>query len=223
MRKDGFDRRSVLTATTALGAAGLLPRGALAQAAAPASRPAAALPARGEFVVRGAHVLSMDDKIGDLPGGDVHVRDGAIVAVAASVNAPGAQVIDGKGMICMPGFVDTHWHHWTTFLRPLMRADDPKRTYFPVTFAVGLHYTPEDSYRAVRLGLAEALSAGVTTTHNWAHNVRSPAHADAEVQAMRDAGMRGRFAYGPPSACRTTSRWISPTGRGSSATSARTT
>jgi cytosine/adenosine deaminase-related metal-dependent hydrolase len=78
-----------------------------------------------------------------------------------------------------------------------MRADDPKRTYFPVTFALGLHYAPQDSYRAVRLGLAEALSAGVTTTQNWAHNVRSPAHADAEVQAMRDSGLRGRFAYGP--------------------------
>jgi 5-methylthioadenosine/S-adenosylhomocysteine deaminase len=197
MRKDGINRRTILTGTTALGATGLLPRGALAQASAPASRLAASLPARGEFVVRGAYVLSMDDKIGDLPSGDVHVRDGAIVAVAANVQAPAAQVIAGKGMICMPGFVDTHWHLWTSFLRPVMRADDPKRTYFPVTFALGLHYTPEDSYRNVRLGLAEAISAGVTTTHNWAHNVRSPAHADAEVKAMRDAGIRGRFAYGP--------------------------
>src|SRR5262249_8809246 len=100
-------------------------------------------------------------------------------------------------VICLPGFVGTHWHHWTTLLRPVMQADDPKRTYFPVTFALGLHYTPDDSYRAVRLGLAQALAAGVTTTHNWAHNVRSPAHADAEVKAMRDSGLRGRFAYGP--------------------------
>lgn len=201
MRKDeikqGIDRRGILTGSTALGAAAVLPGRALAQATTPATGPAASLPARGEFVVRGAHILSMDDKIGDFPAGDVHVRNGAIVAVAASVNAPGAQTIEGKGMICMPGFVDTHWHHWTSFLRPVMRADDPKKTYFPVTFALGLHYTPQDSYRAVRLGLAEAISAGVTTTHNWAHNVRSPAHADAEVKAMHDAGIRGRFAYGP--------------------------
>jgi cytosine/adenosine deaminase-related metal-dependent hydrolase len=193
MSQNTFDRRTVLTASTALGAAALLPRQALAQS----NGTDTSLPARGEFVVRGAHVLSMDDKIGDLPVGDVHVRDGAIVAVAAHVTAPNAQVIEGKGMICMPGFVDTHWHHWTTFLRPVMRADDPKHTYFPVTFALGLHYTPEDSYRSVRLGLAEALSAGVTTTHNWAHNVRSPAHADAEVKAIRDGGLRGRFSYGP--------------------------
>ena len=195
MLEDQFDRRTVLTATTALGAAALLPGRAAAQGGAPSS--GSTLPPRGEFVVRGAQVLSMDERVGDLAAGDVHVRDGAIVAVGASVAAPGAEVIDGKGMICMPGFVDTHWHHWTTFLRPVMRADDPKRTYFPVTFALGLHYTPDDSYRSVRLGLAEALSAGVTTTHNWAHNVRSPAHADAEVRAMRDSGLRGRFAYGP--------------------------
>ena len=125
MRKQLVDRRTVLTATTALTAASLLPRTAFAQPA-PAS-----LPARGEFVVRGAHVLSMDDKIGDFAAGDVHVRDGAIVAVAAGLNAPGAQTLDGKGMICMPGFVDTHWHHWTSFLRPVMRTDDPKTDLFP--------------------------------------------------------------------------------------------
>jgi cytosine/adenosine deaminase-related metal-dependent hydrolase len=192
MRKEtGIDRRTVLTATTALTAASLISSRAFAQ-----TPSAAALPSRGEFVVRGAHVLSMDDAIGDLPSGDVHVRDGAIVAVAANVNAPGATIIDGKGTICMPGFVDTHWHHWTSFLRPEMRADNPKRTYFPVTFGLGVHYTPEDSYYSVRLGLSQAIAAGITTTHNWAHNVRSPAHADAELRAMREMGIRGRFAYG---------------------------
>ena len=190
-----LSRRTMLAGTSLLSAAALLPARAFAQSAPSSSTPS--LPARKEFVVRGAQVLTMDDALGDFAQADVHVRDGAIVAVGANVNAPGAELVDGKGMICMPGFVDTHWHHWTTFLRSVMRADDPKKTYFPVTFALGLHYTPEDSYRAVRLGLAEAVSAGVTTTHNWAHNVRSSAHADAEVQAMRDAGLRARFAYGP--------------------------
>ncbi|MBO0766308.1 MAG: amidohydrolase family protein, partial [Hyphomicrobiaceae bacterium] len=135
--------------------------------------------------------------LGDFPAGDVHVRDGAIVAVAAHANAPDAQVLDGRGTICMPGFVDTHWHLWTSVFRPYVRADVADRGYFPVTARLGPLMTPEDSYRSVRLGLAEALSAGVTTVHNWAHNVRSPEHADAELSAMRDTGIRGRFAYGP--------------------------
>ncbi len=198
MFKTSIDRRSILTGTTAFGAASLLPRRVLAQATAPAARPGASLPARGEFVVRGAYVLSMDDKIGDLESGDVHVRDGTIIAVGEDIEAPNAQEIDGEGMICMPGLIDTHWHHWTSVLRPLMRQGDPKLTYFPVTAACGVVYTPEDSYRSVRLGTMQALAAGVTTTQNWAHNVRSPAHADAEMGAMRDAGIRGRFAYGNP-------------------------
>lgn len=186
-----INRRTVLAGSTLLGAAGMLARRAQAQAQ-------AALPARGEFVVRGAHVLTMDPVLGELPSGDVHVRDGGIVAVAANIAAPGAEPIDGRGTICMPGFVDTHWHLWTSVLRPVMRQDDPQRGYFPVTNRLGMHYTPEDSYRSVRLGLAEAISAGVTSTQNWAHNVRSPAHADAEIRAMRDMGIRGRFAYGNP-------------------------
>ena len=107
-------------------------------------------------------------------------------------------MIDGRGMICMPGLVDTHWHLWTSVCRPVVSHDDPARGYFPVTAKLGPHFTPEDSYRSVRLGLAEALSAGITTTQNWAHNMRSPAHADAEMRAMRDMGIRGRFAYGNP-------------------------
>jgi 5-methylthioadenosine/S-adenosylhomocysteine deaminase len=194
-----IDRRGILTGSTALGVAGFMSQRAFAQAGPDVPvGPAAALPARGEFVVRGAHVLTMDPALGELPSGDVHVRDGAIVAVGANVAAPGAEAIDGRGAICMPGFVDTHWHLWTSLFRPIVRQDDPRYGYFPVTSRLGAHMTPEDSYRSVRLGLAEALSAGVTTVHNWAHNVRSPAHADAELAAMRDAGMRGRFAYGTP-------------------------
>jgi 5-methylthioadenosine/S-adenosylhomocysteine deaminase len=162
-----------------------------------AAGPRAALPSRGEFVIRSANVLTMDPAIADLASGDVHVRNGAIVAVGPNLNAPGATVIPANGMICMPGFIDTHWHLWTSLFRPYVRADVDALGYFPVSNRLGQLMTPEDSYRAVILGSAEALSAGVTTVHNWAHNVRSPDHADGEMAAMRDAGIRGRFAYGP--------------------------
>jgi cytosine/adenosine deaminase-related metal-dependent hydrolase len=188
----------MLKGATALGAWAATANAALAQQAPTRSAkgPSAPLPPRGEFVIRGATVLTMDPKVGDLPTGDVHVRDGAIVAVAPKIDAS-AQVLEGRGMICMPGFIDTHWHLWTSLFRPFVRADVAEVGYFPVSNRLGQQMTPEDSYRAVILGVAEALSAGVTTVHNWAHNVRSPDHADGELAAMRDAGIRGRFAYGP--------------------------
>jgi 5-methylthioadenosine/S-adenosylhomocysteine deaminase len=199
MRRHQLSRRGVLAGATALAAASLAPTRIAAQTRAPVTGRFDALPARGEFVVRGAHVLTMDPALGDLPSGDVHVRNGAIVAVAPSVPAPGAEVIDGRDMICMPGLIETHWHHWTNVCRPLVRNDAPATLgYFPITAKFGPHYQPLDSYRSARLGLCEALSAGITTTHNWSHNTRSPAHADAEIRAMDEIGIRGRFAYGIP-------------------------
>ena len=200
MSEQKVDRRTVLKAAV-LAAISLVSGPLLAQAGSggnpKAGRSAKELPGRGEFVIRGATVLTMDARIGDFARGDVHVRDGAIVAVAREINAPVASSIDARGMICMPGFIDTHWHLWTSVCRPIIRIDDPKLDYFPVTNRLGPHFTPEDSYRSVRLGLSEALSAGATTVHNWAHNIVTPDHADAELRAMRDMGLRGRLAYGP--------------------------
>lgn len=197
MNERKVDRRTILKAAAAFAATSLAGCSPLQTADSRGGQSAKALPRRGEFVIRGATVLTMDAGIGDLARGDVHVRDGAIVAVAENINAPTASSIDASGMICMPGFIDTHWHLWTSVFRSVIRIDDPKRGYFPVTNALGRYLTPDDSYRSVRLGLSEALSAGATTVHNWAHNVRTPDHADAELRAMRDMGLRGRFSYGP--------------------------
>jgi 5-methylthioadenosine/S-adenosylhomocysteine deaminase len=193
-----LSRRRLMRAAAAVAAA-LTPQRLFAQPAVrTAATPGAPLPARGELVIRGATVLTMDPAVPDLAGGDVHVRDGAIVAVAPKIDAAAAQVIDGAGMICIPGFVDTHFHMWNALLRPFVRADVPALGYFPVTARLGPLMEPEDSYRSVRLAAADAIAAGITTVHNWSHNTRSPEHAAAELSAMRDMGMRGRFAYGTP-------------------------
>src|SRR6516164_9758604 len=183
----------------ALGTAVVMPQQLLGQQAPrTAGILGASLPARGELLIRGATVLTMDPAVPNLAVGDVHVRDGTILAVAQRIETPTALAIDGSGTICIPGFVDTHFHLWNSMLRLYVRADVPSLGYFPVTARLGPLMGPEDSYRSVRLGASEALAAGVTTLHNWAHNTRSPEHADAELSAMRDMGVRGRFAYGTP-------------------------
>ncbi len=193
-----LSRRRLLQGASALATATLAPGRLFAQPVRSAAAPGAPLPARSELLIRGATVLTMDPAVADLAGGDVHVRDGSIIAVAQRIEAPGAQVIDGTGMICIPGFVDTHFHMWTSAFRLFIRADVPALGYFPVTARLGTLMEPEDNYRAARLAAVDAISAGITTIHNWAHNTRSPEHADAELSAMRDTGIRGRFAYGTP-------------------------
>ena len=199
MTASKFSRRRLVQAAAVSATAALMPRALPAQQAPHgAAAPSPSLPARGEFLIRGATVLTMDPAVPDLAGGDVHVREGTIVSVAQKIEMPSAEAIEGTGMICIPGFVDTHFHLWNSMLRLYVRADVPALGYFPVTARLGPLMGPRDSYRSVRLGVAEALAAGVTTVHNWSHNTRSPEHANAELSAMREMGIRGRFAYGTP-------------------------
>ncbi|MDH3442536.1 MAG: amidohydrolase family protein [Deltaproteobacteria bacterium] len=155
---------------------------------------AAHLPPRSEFVVRDAYVMSMDPKVGDLSRGDVHVRNGEIVAVGTAVAAPGVEAIDGRSMIALPGFVDTHFHLWNCFVRGVVGDGD--MDYFPVMSRIGPDITPDIAYRSVRLGITEALYSGLTTVHDWSHNLSTPAHADAEIRALRESGIRSLFSYG---------------------------
>jgi 5-methylthioadenosine/S-adenosylhomocysteine deaminase len=193
-----LSRRRLMQGVAAAATGVLMPQRPFAQTPRGAAVSGVPLPARSEFVIRGATVLTMDPAVPDLIGGDVHVRDGALTAVAQKIEAPAAQVLDAAGMICIPGFIDTHFHMWNALFRPFVRADVPALGYFPVTARLGPLMQPEDSYRSVRLAASDALAAGITTVHNWSHNTRSPAHADAELSAMREMGLRGRFAYGTP-------------------------
>ena len=49
--------------------------------AAPQPQGAPKLPARANVIIRNAYVMTMDKDVGDLKDADLHVRDGAIVAI----------------------------------------------------------------------------------------------------------------------------------------------
>ena len=74
-REFGITRRNLIGTAAAIGAVtAFVPRATMA-----------ALPGRNAFVVRNAHVVTMDPSLGDLDRGDVHVRNGEIIAVGRDV------------------------------------------------------------------------------------------------------------------------------------------
>jgi dihydroorotase len=40
--------------------------------------------------------------------GDLLIRDGTIAAIAPRIDSPEGEVIDGTGLVCMPGAIDAH-------------------------------------------------------------------------------------------------------------------
>jgi cytosine/adenosine deaminase-related metal-dependent hydrolase len=185
-----MSRRHLLRAAAVLAASGAAPGSGFA---AP-SQGAPALPARGAFVIRNAYVMTMDEA-GDIANADVQVANGVIVAVGQNLKAPGVTVIGGQGMIVLPGLVETHWHMWNTLLRS-MSGDKPDLGYFRSTAMLGQKFLADDMYQGTRLACAEAINNGITHVHDWCHNIRSPDYADADLKALRESGLRGRFSYG---------------------------
>jgi cytosine/adenosine deaminase-related metal-dependent hydrolase len=187
-----FRRRELLAGAGAIGAMGIMPSPLFA---AGEPHPATPLPPRGELLIRKAYVMTMDPALGDIPDGSVHIKNGRIMAVGKDLQAPAARVIDGAAMIVMPGLVDTHWHMWNTLYRSFS-GDQQSEGYFATVARFGQQMTPDDMYQSTRLAAAEAINSGITTVHDWCHNARGRAHAEADVRALREAGLRGRFSYG---------------------------
>jgi cytosine/adenosine deaminase-related metal-dependent hydrolase len=112
------------------------------------------------------------------------------------VAAGSTNVIDARGKIVIPGLVDTHRHLWQSVLR-YVGADWTIAQYAAAAFGeLGPRYTPDDMYVAVRLGLAEAVDAGVTQVFDWNHNLNTPDHADETVHAHADSHARVILGYG---------------------------
>ena len=201
-RRDFLNRAGHVGALASLG---LVAQAGMLSSALAAGKPqrgsargvAGSLPKRGEYLVRGGYVLTMDDKLGDLPDADVHIKNGAIVAVGKALRVPGAEVIDARGMLVLPGLIETHWHMWNTLLRS-MSGDVQARGYFPLSEALGKVFTPRDMYLGAMLSSAEALNSGITTVHDWCHNTQTPEHVDQDILALQDSGIRARFGYGYP-------------------------
>ncbi|HEX3515357.1 MAG TPA: amidohydrolase family protein [Trebonia sp.] len=154
----------------------------------------------GNLLIRGGYVLTMDSA-GDLPGGDIHLRDGVIRQIGTNLDVPEADVIDASGKIVIPGLVDTHWHMWNTLLRGMSDGrptpDGPDRSgYFATCVGIGRHFLPADTYAGTRLAAAEAIDAGITTVHDWAHNIRGLDWAESGLRALGESGLRARFSYG---------------------------
>jgi cytosine/adenosine deaminase-related metal-dependent hydrolase len=158
------------------------------------------------YLIKNGIIMSMDPGVGNLLRGDVLVEGKKIAAIGANLNAGGADVIDARGRIVMPGFVDTHHHQFETALRSFLAngilindqsgsasANPSYFEYILLTFAPV--YRPQDVYISELFGGLSQLDDGVTTVHDVSQIHHSPAHSDAAIRALIDTGRRAAFGY----------------------------
>jgi cytosine/adenosine deaminase-related metal-dependent hydrolase len=161
----------------------------------------AAVDARDRILLKGGTIVSMDAKVGDLAQGDVLIEGKKIAAIAPTLNAADAQVIDAHDTIIVPGFVDCHRHSWEAPLRRINPNSPTLADYSNAThLSFAKAYRPQDHYSSHYLTAVGCIDSGITCVIDNSHNSRSADHSDAAVEALIDSGVRAVHASGPPTA-----------------------
>lgn len=149
-------------------------------------------------LIHSVTAVTVDAETGTVDDAFIVFEGDKLVSVGkACGNPPPCDVIiDGTGMIAVPGLINAHTHLWQTALKGL-GADWAGMDYFKYvhsTFAPA--FEPEDSRSSELLGALGQINAGTTTVFDWCHNNRTPEHSDASLQGLAESGIRTIFGHG---------------------------
>lgn len=154
------------------------------------------------LLIRGARVLTMDAQNREWDEADILIEGSRISAIEPGLGVPaGAEIIEAKGMLAMPGLINAHVHSPANFMRgtldglPLelfMLYEVPPLTERPPT--------KRAAYIRTLLGAIEMLKLGITAVMDDAFFVPhpTPETIDGVMEAYRDAGMRATVALDQP-------------------------
>jgi 5-methylthioadenosine/S-adenosylhomocysteine deaminase len=146
-----------------------------------------------ELLVTNGTVVTMDAARTVVERGAVAIADGRILEVgpAAEVEArhPGAERIDARGGIVLPGLINAHTHAAMVLFRGLADDLDLMDWLEGHIFPAEAKYVDEDFVRAgTRLACLEMLRGGTTTMVDLYY------YEDAVAEEVERCGMRGVLA-----------------------------
>jgi cytosine/adenosine deaminase-related metal-dependent hydrolase len=153
----------------------------------------------GKYLFTGGQVATLDDELGDFGKGAVFVENGTIKFVGdvadVPIEAADADIIDTTDGIVIPGLVDTHRHVSMSLTRGL-GADQALFHFLSNTYLRWLPATSvEDMHTSALVGALEAIDSGVTTILDSSESFHSGSHAEAELQGLKDSGIRAFFCF----------------------------
>jgi cytosine/adenosine deaminase-related metal-dependent hydrolase len=144
-----------------------------------------------DLLLRGGHVVTMDDAGNEHPDGWVLVRDGLVAEVGGGAEPACDDRLDVGGALVTPGLVNTHHHLYQTLTRA--RAQDSTLFEWLVElYPVWAGLDAEAEYAAARTGLAELARSGCSTIfdHHYVFPRGRSGILEAELQAARELGVR---------------------------------
>lgn len=140
------------------------------------------------LLIKGAAIITLDRE-NRVFKGDVFLEGGRIRALGESLTGreyKSAEVIQARGRVLLPGFVQTHIHLCQTLFRgaadDLSLIDWLTKRIWPMEAA----HTAESIYASARLGIAELIRGGTTC----ALTMETVRHTEAVFTAVEESGLR---------------------------------
>ena len=151
------------------------------------------------ILIEHAVVVSMDPERRIFGDGSVLIDGERIVQAGRAVDVrpprPPDRVIDGRGTLVLPGFIDTHAHLSEHLSRGLMPDEIPVDRYVPDWYVpLYASITPEEEAAAAQLACLEMLRTGTTTFCEAGTLFDVPAVARA-VDAVGLRAILGRWTW----------------------------
>ncbi|MCL2878775.1 MAG: putative aminohydrolase SsnA [Treponema sp.] len=131
--------------------------------------------------------------------------DGAIIAETGDTRAlrekyPGAEYIDAKGRLVMPGFINTHMHYYSTFARGMNLGGKPATTFGEILsglwWKLDKQLSPDDVYYSCMGPMIDQIHSGVTSVidhHASPFAIRGSLFKIAEAAKL--FGIRSNLCY----------------------------
>lgn len=152
------------------------------------------------ILIRGAAVLTMEGHDNIIVDGEIAIAGDRIISAGARGSSPSDfkadRVVDGTGMVAMPGFINCHTHAAMTLLRsyaddmPLMKWLNEK--IWPLEEKL----QREDFYWGTMLCCLEMIKSGTTAFADMYFEMDQVARA-VEESGMRACLSRGMIGFGP--------------------------
>jgi len=142
-------------------------------------------------------LVTMSDELGTLHHVDLLIEDGKIRAIGSDLPmepSPDVRMIDGRNRVAYPGFINTHHHLYQTLSRNIPAVQNAKLfDWLTSLYEMWRELTPEAVEVSTRVGLAELLLSGCTTTtdHFYLFPKSAPTEfLDVEIDTALRMGIR---------------------------------
>ena len=153
------------------------------------------------ILIKNATIVTLGEKNRVLRGHSILCEGGKITKIAKTPHFKGrySKVVDARGKVAMPGFINSHMHFYSTFARGLGKAK-PSKNFVEILnnlwWRLDKKLTNADSYYSALIPLIEAVRKGTTTIiDHHASPFAIKGSLAAIEKAVRQTGTRACLCY----------------------------